>query len=231
MRMVMGTAYYHFGFTDYFYKQLGFSGEVSNVEDAMYASFQVALARLKLEAKAVGAHAVVGVKLRSRKIEVGQGAHEVEYTFMGTAVRMEGHEVPEEPVLCTVSVPEFAKLVECGSMPVGMALGIGIYYQYTDFINSWQNSSWSNQEIQNYTEASYYVREIAMKRFSADVKRHHGHGVLAHNTSFSVRKIDVDNNNNNRIDHLLEFVSMGTVVTDNADHALPTFKQAIALNR
>jgi hypothetical protein len=55
--------------------------------------------------------------------------------------------------------------------------------------------------------------------------------VLAHNTSFSVRKIDVDNNNNNRIDHLLEFVSMGTVVTDNADHALPTFKQAIALNR
>ena len=79
-----------------------------------------ALERIQREAAAAGANAVVDVRLRTLRHAMGAS---MDYTLIGTAVRIEGLAPSPHPVIATVSALEFVRLLEADIVPVGIAVG------------------------------------------------------------------------------------------------------------
>ena len=71
------------------------------------------------------ANAVVDVKMRTTNIGA---ASSMDYTLVGTAVKVEGLSPSRDPIIATVSALEFARLLEAGIVPVGLA--IGAHYEW-----------------------------------------------------------------------------------------------------
>ncbi len=161
--MVSGTCWYHFGY----------SWTLGHAE-----GWHAALARLRAEAVAAGANAVVDVKLR--KIGLHHEAS-MDFTVLGTAVRIEGLAKSDNPVIATVPALEFVRLLRSGIVPVGIAIGA----QYNFFSPSYEVtgrglfSTWYNQPLTELGGFWERVRREALSKLHQDTKRQ-GHGVLAH---------------------------------------------------
>lgn len=80
----------------------------------------IALDRIRMEAVAAGANAIVDVRMRT--IRHGIGAS-MDFTLLGTAVRVEGLAPSPDPVVATVPALEFVRLLEMGIVPTGIAVG------------------------------------------------------------------------------------------------------------
>lgn len=210
---VMGVSYYHVQLQlgldlSYAYDSYVMTGQ----EQAVREGFELAQKRLIQEAQILGASAIVGVKMR---IEPGEGPHERQFIMAGTAVTMTGSNIPTPsvPVVCTGSLQDFAKLLSTGAMPVGLAIGVGVYYQYSTYQDMRQLGSWNNREIPAFTSAIYQVRHRAMRQMIQDVSSVRPSHILAHTTHFSVEDIEVERGENDtRIDHIVQFTVIGTAV-------------------
>ena len=93
--------------------------------------WQTALARLREEAKAAGANAVLDVKMRTIPLQVGDS---MDFTLVGTAVRVEDLAPSAHPIVATVPALEFVKLLEADVVPTGIA--IGAKYEW---LQDWRN--------------------------------------------------------------------------------------------
>jgi hypothetical protein len=107
---VSGTCWYHYGY----------SWTRGHAE-----GWHQALARLQQEARALGANAVVDVKMRKIDLAIGDS---MDFTLVGTAVRIDGEPASEHPIVATVPALEFVRLLEADIVPVGIA--IGAQYDY-----------------------------------------------------------------------------------------------------
>jgi uncharacterized protein YbjQ (UPF0145 family) len=107
---VSGTCWYHYGY----------SWTHGHAE-----GWHQALARLQQEARALGANAVVDVKMRKIDLAIGDS---MDFTLVGTAVRIDGGPAGEHPIVATVPALEFVRLLEADIVPVGIA--IGAQYDY-----------------------------------------------------------------------------------------------------
>ena len=85
----------------------------------------LALERLKLEAKAAGANAVLDVKMRTVPLGIESS---MDFTLVGTAVFVEGLPPSHDPIVATVPALEFVKLLEADVVPTGIA--VGAHYQW-----------------------------------------------------------------------------------------------------
>lgn len=236
--MVMGSATYHAGLTEqnlaYQATNIYSSGEMPEIATSMYKSRELALDRLQQEAALMGAHAVVSVRLEQKhhSLETNQ----IEYTAFGTAVRLADQPLPKHPTICTVSVSDFVKCLQAGAVPVGLAMGIGVYYKYTDQYDNWSNQSWYNQELPSFTEATQLAKQMAVQNMREEVRQAGGTGVLAHSSTLEVYPFKVVRNNNfsgqsdEREDHLLEFVSMGSIIASTNTFKSPKVKTVLNLN-
>lgn len=210
--LVMGSSYYHVGYSKANFSGSWGSGEVRSISNALYQGRHLALTRMSQEAKELGANAVVGVRLETKM--PSYAGHETEFVAIGTAVAMEGLAPSANPVLCTVSGQDLAKLLAAGAIPVSLALGVSVYYQYTTARDTWREQSWSNQEMPMFTESVYQTRHTAMRNMIHEAVQAGGSGVLAHETKLHVYEVEVERGENDkRTDHILEFVSIGTVVS------------------
>jgi uncharacterized protein YbjQ (UPF0145 family) len=134
-----------------------------------------ALERLRAEAKAAGANAVLDVKMRTIPLGIESS---MDFTLVGTAVRVEGLPPSKEPVVATVPALEFLKLLEADVVPTGIA--IGAYYEWlSNFWNDprmpWQGNIESKQLSQLW--------ENVRRQAHAQLRQHargQGNGVLAH---------------------------------------------------
>ena len=138
--------------------------------------WETALRRLKAEAKAAGANAVVDVKMRTIPLGIESS---MDFTLVGTAVKIDGLPPSDDPVVATVPALEFVKLLEADIVPTGIA--IGAQYQWT---NSWRNGGnrlrWmGNMENQDLSSLWHLVRRRAFDQLR-DNARKQGNGVLAH---------------------------------------------------
>lgn len=224
--MVMGTSIFHLGYSMSNFRGSWGSGFIPPVESALLEGRNLALNRLKQEAQLMGAHAVVGVRLKTRLPDVN--SYETEFTAFGTAVRLGdpdgsspqssgSYQLPKEPLLCTVSAIDFVKLLQADAIPVSLGIGVAAYYQYTSRQTQWQNRSWWNQEITTYTDAVYETRRRSMDHLQRQIEEVGGSGILAHETSFHVHEFEVERGENDeRTDHLLEFIALGTIVSSNS---------------
>lgn len=137
--------------------------------------WSAALKRLREEARACGAHAVVDVKMRS--IELGETTS-MDFTLVGTAVRLEGMPPSQEPVIATVPALEFVKLLDADIVPTGIAIGA-----HFEWMSDWRNSARMTWMGNAESRALSQLWERVRQRSHADLRRHaatQGNGVLAH---------------------------------------------------
>ena len=97
----------------------------------------MALRRLREEACAAGANAVLDVKMRTVPLGV---ENSMDFTLVGTAVYIEGLPPSNEPIVATVPALEFVKLLEADVVPTGIA--IGAHYEWLTDWRSNANMAW-----------------------------------------------------------------------------------------
>ena len=135
----------------------------------------LALQRLKEEAKAAGANAVLDVKMRTIPLGV---ENSMDFTLIGTAVYVEGLPASDDPVVATVPALEFVKLLEADVVCTGIA--IGAHYEWMqDWRGAAANNWMGNIESRSLSE----LWELVRQRAHADLRAHareQGNGVLAH---------------------------------------------------
>lgn len=210
--MVMGSCFSHIGYAKSDLRGSWSSGEFTVIARAIRDSRSKALDRMAMEAQEMGANAIIGVRVDSKS--PGYFGHDTEFTAFGTAIAIDGIETHGRPLLCTVQGQDLAKLLMQSALPVGLALGVSVYYQYTTWRDGRSEYSWFNQELSSMTEAVYAARHNAMADMVRDARSYGGNGILAHDTTFKVYEIEVERaENDERTDHILEVVSMGTVVS------------------
>jgi len=137
--------------------------------------WETALRRLREEAKAAGANAVLDVKMRTIPLGI---ENSMDFTLIGTAVKVDGLPPSPDPIIATVPALEFVKLLEADVVPTGIA--IGAHYEWmTDWRRSANNVWMGNQESRDLSN----LWEIVRQRAHADLRasaRNQGNGVLAH---------------------------------------------------
>jgi hypothetical protein len=137
--------------------------------------WHTALRRLRTEAIAAGANAVLDVKMRTTRLAIRES---MDFTLVGTAVRLEHLPASPEPVIATVPALEFMKLVEADIVPVGIAVGARYNWlpeQGLNLTGAWQG----NIELRALSGFWEQIRRQA----HADLRqnaRAQGNGVLAH---------------------------------------------------
>ena len=150
--------------------------------------WNMALERLKQEAKAAGANAVLDVKMRTIPLQV---ENSMDFTLVGTAVRVEGLPPSDDPIVATVPALEFVRLLEADIVPTGIAVGA----QY-DWLSDMYGST--NQTFAGNVETTVLSQfwERIRQRAHAELRRNaagQGNGVLAHVNFGQMFKFEGDN--------------------------------------
>jgi Putative heavy-metal-binding len=134
-----------------------------------------ALQRLREEARAAGANAVLDVKMRTIPLGIDSS---MDFTLVGTAVHVEGMAPSANPIIATVPALEFVKLLEADVVPTGIA--IGAHYEW---MNDWRRTTNLNWMGNIEADSLSALWETVRQRAHQDLRAHartQGNGVLAH---------------------------------------------------
>src|SRR2546426_6777560 len=159
LSQVMGSSIYQVGwqFTrNYTWNTV--ASELTNVSNAHQHAAQLALGRLEQEAALLKAHGVIGVRFTRRSYEWGQNL--LEYTAIGTAIRLENTPPPQRPFLSDLSGQEFWTLLQAGYYPAGVVTGYCSYYvslgrRVTQQLRGWFGGGGYNQEIIPFSQGPH----------------------------------------------------------------------------
>jgi hypothetical protein len=174
--------------------------------------WELALQRLREEARVAGANAVLDVKMRTIPALV---ENSMDFTLVGTAVYMEGLPPSPEPIVATVPALQFVKLLEADVVPTGIA--IGAHYEWMTDWRGNTNMRWmGNIESQQLSNLWETVRRRAHQvlRQSAQPQ---GNGVLAH-VNFS-QMFEVERNRTK--EYLARHIVVATTVDARRGTTLP----------
>ena len=227
---VMGSTVYHVGWQ---YQPVWQSMELVTLSHAQHQARSLALSRLQQEAKLLGAHGVIGVRLERQSYEWGQNL--IEWTVRGTAVSLDGEPVPSLPFVCALSAQEYWTLRQAGVTPVGFAFGTCVYYHVASYTTQWATQGGllgggyaGNIELTDYTQAVYVARHAAMSRLTDDARRENADGVVGVTIEPDIRTFEVElQNDQKRRDLIVQFTALGTSVVSRGadipriDYALP----------
>ena len=197
--MVTGNCWYHFGYS---------------WTQGHYDGWHTAVERMRLEALALGANAVVDVRM-----QVHRGEHEdMDYGVTGTAIRIRGLPPSAAPVVATVSALEFVRLLEDGVVPVGIAIGANF-----DWYSPWMGTvaaqaaqsapfaaRYWNMEITDLSAFQENVRRRALYDLREDGRRMAA-AVLAHTSYTQMFHVAGDQDNPERF--LCRHISIGTAIS------------------
>ena len=225
----MGSTVYHVGWQRTPIYQ---SMELITLSHAQTHARQLALSRLQQEARLLGAHGVIGVRLDRRSYD--WGANLLEFAAVGTAVNVPGQSLPEHPFVCALSGQEYYALQRGGYAPVGFAFGTCTYYHVASYTTQWAGQggffgggAMMNMELTDYTQAVYVARHEAQTRLASDAARVRGEGVVGVVVEKNVQTHEVETNQQTRRDLIVEFTALGTVIAASGsdtlaiDYALP----------
>jgi uncharacterized protein YbjQ (UPF0145 family) len=224
--LVVGSSIYHIG---YQFQSLRQNMELDVLSQAMYNARELAMTRMEEEADQLGADGVVGVRLDIGRYE--WGADMAEFIAIGTAVKhKEGklHRAPNgRPFTSDLSGQAFWTLMQTGKRPVGLVMGSCVYHVAHRGVLQSMKQAGRNVELEQYTQALYDARELAMERMQAEAEQI-GDGVLG------IVEVKLHENNHGWGSHTIEFFAVGTAVVENehagADHQLPAITTTLDIN-
>jgi len=221
LAQVMGSSIYHVGWQQSpgrwgGWQPGGVSQELTVLSEAWNSARGRAFGRLEQEARALGAHAVVGVELMIGRHDWAAGA--IEYIAVGTAVRIEGAEAVARPTLTDLSGQDYWKLHQAGYRPLGVVGASSVYY----IVSGWQQSriqqglfsSWANQELPDFTQGVYDVREATLGRVSDEARRQGAAGMVGVSIVHSVEEREVDAGGTHRTDLIVTMHVLGTSIAE-----------------
>ena len=174
---VSGTCWFHYG-------QSWTEGHAQGWHEA--------LDRLGREAIAAGANAVVDVRMRTLRQRIGAS---MDYTLIGTAVRIDRLAPSPHPVIATVPALEFVRLLEADIVPVGIAVGAQFDWlggPYSRRSAGWGGGDWTAlSDIQAKLRSFQSIPIMTLTNFWEGIRREahrdlreraaaQGNGVLAH---------------------------------------------------
>jgi uncharacterized protein YbjQ (UPF0145 family) len=204
--------------------------ELDNQTNAWNEARSLAIGRLRDEAAAAGADAVVGVRLQ--RGDYAWGGDLVEFVAFGTAVRFERFELGDAPVLSNLSGQDFAKLVRHGFWPVGIVAGSTVAYVAAGYGQQSRASGLfsgrQNQELPDYTQGLYDARRMAMARVSRQAHELHAHGVVGVTIDRSQTSRERDIGGTTYVDLIIELHVVGTAIVE-VHHDAPEPATLIAL--
>lgn len=181
-----------------------------------------ALQRLKDEARAAGANAVLDVKMRTLPLGVEDS---MDFTLVGTAVRLDGLAPSADPLVATVPALEFIRLAEADVVPTGVA--VGAHYVW---IQDWYHGTdltWvGNLESTTLSQTWEHVRQEAHRDLRTHA-RQQGNGVLAHINFSQMLKREADKE---PPQFLARHIVVATTVDVGRAGALPEVKIALDLH-
>ena len=202
--LVLGSSIYHVGIQ---YGNFYQNQEMNYLTAAMYEARELAMTRMEEEADVLGADGIVGVRL-----EVGGYAwaeNALEFTAIGTAVKAPADSGAwrtrdNKPFTSDFSVQDFYKLVSStGYVPRELVLGNCVYHIAHQGFMQQMRTLGNNIELNNYTEAIYDARELAMARMQAEAESHGADGIVGMQI---VEKTHIWS------PHVIEFMAIGTSV-------------------
>ena len=175
--------------------------------DAMYNARELAMARMRAEAKAMGADGIVGVKLTIKRMEWDN--HMLEFIAIGTGVvhshGREGFRAHDGgPFTSDLSGQDFWSLLHAGYRPVEMVMGSCVYHVAHRGMLATLGTVGSNVELENFTAAMYEAREIAIERMQAEAATAKAEGVVG---------LDIHEGSHGWETHVIEFFAIGTAVS------------------
>lgn len=218
--LVMGSSIYHIGFQ--------IPGQYQNMEmdvltQAMYHARELAMDRMEEEADILGADGVIGVRLIVNQQQWGENL--AEFMAVGTAVRNRAGEnwrTPDNrPFTSDLSGQEFWTLLQTGYRPVALVMGTCVYHVAHQGFMQMLKRIGRNVEMENYTQALYDARELAISRMQAEAERDGATGIVG---------TRVDEHNHGWGSHIIEFFSVGTAVREHVvDHVPPAPNMVLPL--
>jgi hypothetical protein len=137
--------------------------------------WHTALERLRQEAVAAGANAVLDVKMRTVRLAFRDS---MDFTLVGTAVRVPDMPASPAPIVATVPTLEFVKLLEADVVPTGIAVGAA-YEWLTDWQGNANRTFMGNTEARKLSTLWNTVRHRSYSELRKNA-REQGNGVLAH---------------------------------------------------
>jgi uncharacterized protein YbjQ (UPF0145 family) len=174
--------------------------------DALYRGYDTALARMVIEAQAMGADGVVGVGLSVNHL----GQDNREFVALGTAVRAAGDVHAPRPFVTDLPGADVLKLLHAGWVPVSIAFGISVAVRHDDYATLSQARAWgANTEVSGYTELVQHVRDDARDRFQQHAGRAGAEGAIV--SSMDLRIWEHEPAEGHR-DHVAESTVFGTTL-------------------
>jgi uncharacterized protein YbjQ (UPF0145 family) len=230
LSQVMGSSIYHVGWRNLLPSSwTTVASELTIITNAHQHAAQLALGRLAQEAALLKAHGVIGVRLNTRDYAWGQNM--LEYTAIGTAIRLPRTPLPPRPFLSDLSGQEFWTLLQAGYAPAGVVTGFCSYYvslgsQATQQLNNWVGGGWANQEIVPFSQALSTACSRAMARLLNMSRDLNAIGVVGMHIH-SKRSVIAHERNDFKL--TVQFSAIGTAVTERKkDHVIPTIQPTLS---
>lgn len=239
---VMGSSIYHVGWQ--FQPYFG-SGEMTVLTHAYWHARMLALSRMQQEARMVKAHGVIGVRIDRQTYDWGE--HLIDFKVIGTAVRLPDEPPPAHPFLSDLSGQEFWALKNAGFYPVGFAFGNCVWYEVASWATmmannqaagyaggygyGWAgNTSWTNQELTDFTQAMYTARHLAMTRLQDECFHMGASGVVGADIEKEIHEVERDlGNDQHRTDLIVSFQAFGTAIVQVEDNVIPGLDYRLTL--
>ena len=206
--LVLGSSIYHVGL------QLGRwskNQELNVLSQAMYHARELAMSRMEAEADELRADGIVGVRLDVEMKEFGSDI--AEFIAVGTAVKAEegagGGDVTtwrnnkNQPFTSDLSGQDFWTLVQAGYAPLGMVMGSCVYHVAHQRLGGMLGNIGKNVELEQFTQALYDARELAMSRMQAEAEALHAEGIVG---------VQLRQHSHTWGSHTTEFFAIGTAV-------------------
>ncbi|HZO74827.1 MAG TPA: heavy metal-binding domain-containing protein [Ktedonobacteraceae bacterium] len=234
LSQVMGSSIYQVGWQ--YQRQYTWNTqarEMDTLSQAHQHAASLALNRLEQEAKLLGAHGVIGVRFTRRSYEWGSNL--LEYTAIGTAIKLPGSAATGHPFLSDLSGQEFWTLLQAGYYPAGVVTGYCSYYvalgsNLTQQILGWWLGG-TNQEIGPFTQGLYNARHLAMQRATAMARQQQALGIVGMHieNSRQIHEYETDNGGKRRyMDLYVHFAVLGTsIISVKKDHVIPAPKATL----
>ena len=201
--LCVGTCVYHVGVQ---YGSWSKNQELGVLSEAMYKARDLAMTRMREEARQMGADGIVGVKLTVKRLE--WDANVLEFIAIGTGVvhaaGHQGFKGPKGvPFTSDLSGQDFWTLLQAGYRPLEMVMGSCVYHvAHRGFLKSLGQIG-QNVELENFSQALYDAREIAMERMQVEAAEAGAHGVVG---------VDLHEGSHAWQSHVIEFFAVGTAV-------------------
>ena len=217
---VMGTSFFRIQN----YNRINtFTTERSMIVDAHVAARNMAVERMKKEAALFGAHGIVSVLVKYSRPAFGSNL--VEFTAIGTAVKVQGWD-PEDledlPFTSELNGQEFWQLIHAGYRPVSIVFGISCRYIRSDYhtatmvVRRGIFNTAMNQEIVDWTRNIYMARELAVQRLQDDIVRHNADGCVGMTVNVEHEHIHSENEQNESrvawVDLQVTFTALGSSI-------------------